>query len=161
MAAGVALVLLTGYLVAALVLFPAPLLPSERFVPRLVGLSEAEARREVRDGDMAVELRAREPHPAAPVGFVIWQDPPPGVAVQRGATIQLTLSDGPPRVAVPDVSGLDPDIAQRLLAAAGLGVDLGDSVTAKGIARGLAASTEPPAGDSARLGSRVVLHLAR
>lgn len=161
MAGGVAAVGLAGYLVAALLLFPAPLLPNERAVQRLLGLSEEEARREIARGDLAIEIRAREPHPSVPAGYVIWQDPPPGVAVPRGTTVQLTLSSGPPLVAVPDIAGLDPEIAQRLLAAAGLGMDVGDSVTAKGIGRGLAARTEPPAGDSARLGTRVVLYLAR
>jgi beta-lactam-binding protein with PASTA domain len=101
-----------GYLLAAVVLFPAPLLPNERSVPRLRG------------------------------------------------TVALTVSEGPPRVAVPGVDGLDPDLAQRLLRGAGLRVELVDSVPGT-LPAGVAVGTSPPARDSAQAGSALVLHLSK
>jgi serine/threonine-protein kinase len=87
-------------------------------------------------------------------------DPAPGVAVPRGSTVALTVSEGPPRVAVPDVRGLDADLAQRLLAAAGIAVASVDTVAGV-LPEGLAAGTAPAARDSVAAGSAVILHLSR
>ena len=137
LAGGVAATVLVGYLLAALLLFPAPLLPSEREVPRLIGSTAAEAALMLVRSGLKSEIADRERHPTFAAGTVIWQDPAPGVAVPRGSTVALTVSEGPPRVAVPDVRGLDADLAQRLLAAAGItvaGVDTVAGVLPEGLA---------------------------
>jgi len=151
----------SGYLVAALYLFPAPLLPNEREVPRILGLSESAAREDLDRQGLETAVAAREPHPTADVDEVIWQDPVAGVAVPRGTRVSLVLSDGPPRVAVPDVHGFDELMARRLLAAAGLGVDGVDTVLLKDVPPGIAAGTQPAAGESLRVGRGVTLQLAR
>jgi beta-lactam-binding protein with PASTA domain len=150
-----------GYLLAALVLFPAPLLPNERTVPRLLGEPYAVAQAELARGGLAVEVAGRARHPTARAGAVVWQDPPPGVTVPRGTTISLTLSAGPPRAAVPDVRGLDADLAQRLLWGAGLRVEQVDTVPGSQQPAGIAVSTSPRAGDSVTAGGTVILHLAK
>ena len=149
-----------GYLLAAVVLFPAPLMPNERSVPRLRGQTLEAARAELSAAGFVPEVGAPEPHPTAPAGTVIWQDPPPGVAAPRGDTVALTVSEGPPRAAVPNVAGLDPDLAQRLVRAAGLRVELVDTVPGSQPA-GIVAGTWPAAGDSVRGGSTLVLHLSK
>ena len=158
--AGVAATALGGYLVAALVLFPAPLLPSERQVPRLIGVTVAQAELLVAHSGLKSEIADRERHPALPAGSVVWQDPAPGVAVPRGTTVALTVSEGPPRVAVPDVRALDPDLALKLLAAAGIAVATVDTVASQ-LPAGLAVGTAPAAADSVVVGSAVILHLSR
>ena len=158
---GVAVMAGVGYLVAALVLFPAPLLPNERLVPRLLGESFVLAEAELARGGLVVEIAGREPHPTAPAGTVTWQDPPPGVAAPRGTTVSLTVSAGPPRAAVPDVRGLDQELAQRLIWGAGLRVEQVDSVPGSQQPAGVAVGTTPAAGDSLRMNGAVVLHLAR
>jgi serine/threonine-protein kinase len=80
--------------------------------------------------------------------------------VPRGTTVALTLSQGPPRVAVPDVHGLEADLAQQLLAAAGITVAGVDTIASQ-LPAGLAASTAPAARDSVMVGSEVILHLSR
>jgi serine/threonine-protein kinase len=158
---GVAVMAGGGYLVAALWLFPAPLLPNERQVPRLLGMAESDARLDlVRLGFEAV-AEGREAHPTSPAGTVIWQDPPPGVAAPRGARVALTVSAGAPQVLVPDVRGYDAALAQRLLTAGGLELDLVDTVTVKGLPPGVAAGTNPVAGESIAVGRGVTLHLVR
>jgi serine/threonine-protein kinase len=159
--AGVAAFGAGGYLVAALVLFPAPLLPSERHVPRLLGLSETEARGELARQHLQVEVTGNEPHPTADRGEVVWQDPPPGLVAPRGARVSLTLSAGPVRVAVPDVQGFDEMFARRLVRAAGLSVETVDSVLVKDLAAGVVVGSSPPAGDSLLVGRSITLHLAR
>lgn len=105
--------------------------------------------------------------------MVIWQDPPSAVAVPRGTLVQLTVSEGAPEVRVPEVRGLDLDLARRLLFAAGLVVARVD--TSRGAAIGpfwgesggwpepgeLALATEPPASSRVRRGEGVVLRIAR
>lgn len=157
---GVALMGGVGYLVAALLLFPAPLLPNEREVARVTGLGETEAQRELTRQDLVVAV-TREPHPTAPSGAVVWQDPPAGVAVPRGAEVRLTVSSGRSLVAVPDVYGLDYGMAMRFLGLAGLRVDQTDSVDTKEVPHGYALGTSPEAGDSLTMGRGVVLRVAR
>ena len=163
----VAVMAVAGYLVAALVLFPAPLLPSERTVAQVAGLMEDDAVRELERAGLVGAVVSRQPHAVVPEGQVIWQDPPAGVALPGGDSVQLIVSSGPPRVAVPDVRGYDMDLAQRLITAAGLHVELVDTVAAtKGAPAGLALSgmvsaTQPRAGDSVRAGSGLTIHVVQ
>jgi serine/threonine-protein kinase len=158
---GIAVTAAAGYLVAALVFFPAPLLPSERQVARVTGMTENEARRELEKQGLTAAVTGREPHPTLPTGAVLWQDPTAGVAVPRGTIVALVLSAGLPRVVVPDVRQYDIEFAQRLLMAAGLRVDGIDSLDVKGVPSGAAGSTNPAAGDSVLIGHSVQLHIAR
>ncbi len=158
---GVAVTAGAGYLVAALVLFPAPLLPNEREVARVLGIGEDDARRQLEAQGFGVDITGREPHPTASTGTVVWQDPPPGVVVPREARVELVVSSGAPRVAVPDVRGYDRDLAAQVLAATGIGVELVDTIGAKGLPPGVVAGTSPAAGDSVPLGLRLTLHLVR
>jgi len=82
------------------------------------------------------------------------------VAVPRGDTVHLTVSDGAPRTAVPDVRGLDADLAQRLLWGAGIRVAQVDTMPGNQPA-GVAQGTTPAAGDSIVSGGTVVLHLSK
>ena len=60
-----------------------------------------------------------------------------------------------------DVRGFDESLARRLLAAAGLAVDIVDSVLLKDVPSGVAAGTLPTAGESLQVGRGVTLQLAR
>ncbi|MFI5206790.1 MAG: PASTA domain-containing protein [Gemmatimonadales bacterium] len=157
---------IAGYLVAALVLFPAPMLPSERKVAQVAGLMEDDAVRELDRAGLVGAVVSRQPHALVPEGQVIWQDPPPGLALPGGDSVRLIVSSGPPRVAVPDVRGYDMDLAQRLIAAAGLHVEVVDTVAMKSTPAGLAPSgmvgaTTPRSGDSVRAGSGLTLHVVQ
>ena len=160
LAGGVALTALGGYLVAALLIFPAPLLPNERQVPRVIGVTVEEAQRALGAAGFRTEIADRAPHPTYEAGLVTWQDPSPGVAAPRGSAVALTVSAGTPRRVVPDVGGLDAELAQRLLWSAGLTVGSVDTVPGI-LPGGVASATEPPAGDSVATGSSVRLHVAK
>jgi beta-lactam-binding protein with PASTA domain len=157
---GVAVTALGGYLVAALLIFPAPLLPNERTVPRVIGTPVEEAQRALQAEGLRTEIAGWAPHPTYDAGLVTWQDPSPGVAAPRGSAVALTVSQGRPRRVVPDVRGLDPELAQHLLWAAGLTVGSVDTVPGT-LPSGVAAATDPTAGDSTAAGSSVHLHLAK
>jgi serine/threonine-protein kinase len=149
-----------GYLVAALLLFPAPFLSNDREVPRVIGATEDEAVRTLTDQGLTSEVTDRQRHATVAAGRVSWQDPAPGVAVPRGSVVSLTVSEGMLRTAVPDVRGLDAGLAQQLLWAAGLSVATVDSVASDQPA-GVAVGTAPAAHDSVTTGGSVRLRLSR
>jgi serine/threonine-protein kinase len=152
--------LLAGYLTAYVVLFPAPILSGHQLVPRVLGLSLAEAQAQVTQAHLVVAEGGADPHPTAPQGTVIWQDPPPGVIAPQGLKVTLVVSAGPPKIPVPDVSNLDAALAQRLVAAAGLVVSQVESVQS-GSPRGLAMLTRPPAGTALAPGAGLALVVSR
>ena len=136
---------LAGYLTAYLILFPAPILPGHQAVPRVLGLTVAEAQAEIQKSRLQVTDGGAEPHPTAAQGLVVWQDPPPGVIAPEGTKVTLVSSAGPPKIPVPDIAKLDVALAQSLVTAAGLVVSQVESVQAAA-PTGLAMLTRPPAG---------------
>lgn len=152
--------LLAGYLTAYLLLFPAPILPGHQAVPRVLGLTLPEAQAEVLKAQLQTTDGGAEPHPTAPQGVVIWQDPPPGLIAPEGAKVTLVSSAGPPKIPVPDVAGLDAALAQSLVAAAGLVVSQVESVQAAA-AQGLAMLTRPPAGTALTPGAGLIMVVSR
>ena len=149
-----------GYAVAALFIFPAPILAHRRVVPRVLGLPYAEAQSQITTAGLRVENSGAEPHPTAPTGTVIWQDPPPGVSAPSGAKITLVASSGPPKIPVPDVSGLDGGLSQKLVTAAGLTVAAVESVQAAAPA-GIVMLTRPPAAALLAPGGGVTIVVSR
>ena len=152
--------LVAGYLTAYLLLFPAPILPGHEAVPRVLGLSLAEAQAQVTKAQLEVVDGGADPHPTAAQGTVIWQDPPPGVIAPEGLKVTLVVSAGPPKIPVPDVAGLDAGLAQRLVVAAGLTVSQVESVQAAA-PQGLAMLTRPPAGTVLTPGAGLALVVSR
>ncbi len=151
---------LAGYLTAYLVLFPAPFLPGHQAVPRVLGLTLADAQGEIQKAKLQVADGGAEPHPTAPQGVVIWQDPPPDVIAAAGTKVTLVSSAGPPKIPVPDVGGLDATLAQSMVAAAGLVVSQVESVQAAA-PTGLAMMTRPPAGTALAPGAGLTIVVSR
>jgi serine/threonine-protein kinase len=151
---------LAGYLTAYLLVFPAPLLHGHEVVPRLIGLSLAEASSQLRKTGLQIHDGGSEPDPATPQGFVIWQDPPPGVSAPAGLRVTLVSSDGPPKIPVPDVTGLAGDLAQRLIVAAGLAAAQVESVQAAS-PPGITMMTRPAAGSVLASGAPVTVVVSR
>jgi serine/threonine-protein kinase len=83
--------------------------------------------------------------PVIPAGHIVWQDPPPGTVLPRGALVHLTASSGPAPIAVPDVTGFEVEQARQVIEAAGL--RLGDVDTVPNAAEaGVVVSTRPGTG---------------
>ena len=151
---------LAGYLTAYLVIFPAPLLHGHEAVPRVVGLSLTDATSAITKAGLQVQDGGSEPDPSTPQGYVIWQDPPPGVSAPAGLRVTLVSSDGPPKIPVPDVTGLGGALAQRLIAAAGLSAAQVESVQAPSVP-GVTMMTRPPAGTVLASGAPVTVVVSR
>jgi serine/threonine-protein kinase len=94
--------------------------------------------------------------PDVPRGAVLWQDPPPETILPPGATVQLTASDGPAPVTVPDVVGLSLPYAERILNAAGIKIGNVDTVRAAP-EPGVVMTVRPPPGNGRPRGSSVDL----
>src|SRR6185436_13840595 len=94
-------------------------------------------------------------HPTAPQGQAVWQDPPPEVLVSSGTTVEIALSDGPPRVLVPDVTGYDSATARLLIESAGLTANTEQAQTAA--PKGVVVNSRPPSGSALNPGRQVTL----
>jgi serine/threonine-protein kinase len=149
-----------GYLLAYLVIFPAPLLPGHEAVPRLLGLTQAEAQTQLKNASLRMHDGGSESHFTAPQGAIIWQDPPPGVLAPENTAVTLVASAGPPKIPVPDVVGFDGALAVRLLRAGGLGPGDIDSVQAPA-PPGVVVQTRPSASAMLPVGGSVGLVVSR
>lgn len=98
---------------------PAPVL-----APDLVGRDAADARLTAQDAGLLVKVEHTRHDPDIPEGQVISQVPAPGSTTSRNALVRLTVSEGPRRVAVPDVSGLTVQQARDRAAEAGLRLEV-------------------------------------
>ena len=145
-----------GYLITVIWLFPAPLFSSDHPVPRVLDEDGAEARHRLDQQGFRTRMQDDEPHPTAPRGAVIWQDPAPGTVLPAGSTVLLTASAGPAPVAVPDVVGIDESQARKIIEAAGLKPGAADSVPA-GSDPGVVVATRPATGVGRDPGSTVDL----
>lgn len=148
-----------GYFTAYFVIFPAPILPGHQTVPRVLGLTRAEAQEQLSKAELGVEDDGTEPHPTATEGSVIWQDPPPGVVAPEGTRVALVISAGPPKIPLPDVTGFDGELARRILTVAGLKAQV-ESVAAPA-QRGVTLVTRPAAGASLSPGASVTVVVSR
>lgn len=147
---------LLGYLFTALVLFPAPIFASSRTVPRVIGLALSDAEQTLNQANLDVGTTETLAHPTAARGVVVWQDPPPQVAVPEGTPVRLGVSGGPQRVPVPDLTGYDAPLAGQLVQASGLTVGRIDSTQAP-VPKGVVVNTRPPAGTPLSPGTGITL----
>src|SRR5436190_21693465 len=85
-------------------------------------------------------------------GIVFKQDPDPGSKVDKGGTVTIWVSTGPPKVKTPDVKGQQWTDAQQALTDAGL-VPVEHFVPGK--TKGQVTATDPPAGAAVAKGSKV------
>ncbi|MFP5224099.1 MAG: PASTA domain-containing protein [Actinomycetota bacterium] len=71
-------------------------------VPVVDGKGRAEAQNRLEDAGFKVRVELQESR-SVPDGEVIGTEPKGGTSAQRGSTITMIVSDGPPRVTVPDL----------------------------------------------------------
>ena len=107
-------------------------------VPELRGLGEGDAQALLADQGLTTEWSTDGRFDEqVPKGHVLLQNPRPGVYVKRNTEVTLTLSRGPRRIEVPDLSGQALQAAQVSLAGAGLVVgrtfDVYDATGASGV----------------------------
>jgi serine/threonine-protein kinase len=139
--------LAAGYLIAATVVFSSPDRTPEALiaVPDLIGESAESASEGTEAAGLSFRVTGEIHHPDEPVGNVIAQLPLPGQFAVSETEIQATLSLGPERVAVPDVTGLSE--SQAALVLGRLGFSTATRTTASQYRKGQVIRTEPEAGE--------------
>ncbi|MFD9004910.1 Stk1 family PASTA domain-containing Ser/Thr kinase [Streptomyces sp. NPDC059582] len=84
-------------------------------VPNLVGASVADARNLLTNSDLELGTVTKKPCEEQPKGNVCDQDPQAKTEVQKNSTVNLVVSTGAPKVAVPSVVGQKLDEAKDTL----------------------------------------------
>ena len=152
----VALTALVGYVITTVWMAPDTVDSSDHSVPRVLALPVDKARGELAGLGFRVRMEGQRTSPDVPRGAVLWQDPPPETILPPGTTVQLTVSDGPASITVPDVVGLSLPYAERILSAAGIKIGNVDTVRAAQ-EPGVVMSVRPPPGNGRPRGSSVDL----
>ena len=132
--------------------------PKKVSVPLVVKLMESQAQADVVSAGLQPNvISENSPYPS---GTVIHQDPYNGTLVDKGSTVQLTVSSGPRMTTVPNVASLPRAQAQSQLEAAGLKVSKVLTETSSSVSAGDATRTLPVYGLSVQRGSSVTLWIS-
>lgn len=121
------LVLLTVGMISALTAMHFAIRGREVVIPNLVGMAPVDAQRTALAEGLEMEVQREYYSPSVPEGKIMSQMPPPGTTVKRGFQVRVARSLGPQRVAIPDVTGQTPRVAQINIERRGL--DLGTMAT--------------------------------
>jgi serine/threonine-protein kinase len=133
--------------------------PATAAVPSVVGLSvdEAQARLHAAgfNGNPTFVNNS-----TAPQGQVISQNPAPGTTATKGTTVNFNVSNGPPKVTVPDVVGYTSQQAVSTLEAAGFQVTQQYSST-DASQDNIVQGQNPPGNSQAEKGSMVTITIGQ
>ena len=151
-----ALGFLTAYLVVFFFVFPTDVVPRERPVPDVTGMSFEQAVARLKDDGFRADTAEQTWHGAAGRGIVLGQNPRAGTVEERGALVLLDISLGRRQTRVPDVVGLPEGEARRTLEAEGFTV--AEAVAeASDLPRGQVIATIPAVGQIVTLPTSVRL----
>lgn len=156
----IALTFVVGYGISVLWLSPGTVFTKDHALPRVLELTQAEARRTLTELGFRPRLDGERHNDAFPRGTVIWQDPPAGTVLPPNSVVQLVVSAGPSLVAVPDVIGMSLPQATKIMSAAGVRLGSVDTV-AGGSERGIVLATRPTPGVGRPRGAPVALVVSR
>jgi eukaryotic-like serine/threonine-protein kinase len=126
-------------------------------VPRVVGLTESQARARLAEAELKGDVDRRRSNRKA--GIVFAQSPGAGVQLDEGQTVEILVSSGLIRVAVPNMIGLKEAEARRRLEAAKFEVKI-ERVFASA-PEGTVVDQQPQSGERAAPGSLVTLKVSK
>ena len=155
--AGITLVgWLAGYLLSTRVLFPAPPPPGDLHeVPDVRGLEIAAAREALAESGLELGVVDSLLHPSVPESVILGQSPLPGQVARPDTPVRVTVSLGPQRRAVPDVTGLHVDRARIVLETSGFLISTDSTESEE--PRGRVVDVTPAAGQQVVLPGQVRL----
>jgi len=128
--------------------------PSKVRVPAVANMSEVDARRAVGAAGLEATV-SRQSDPRVAEGMVISSVPAAGTEVDRGSTVNLTVSTG--AITVPDLRGLTPEQATTKLTGLGLKVGTVEGGYDSDAEEGTVISSRPAAHTPVAAGSAVDL----
>ncbi len=150
---GLAFAVVAAMIAGAVALAP----PGQVRVPALHGLSRAAILAKTRRLSLRPAFSTR--YSPAPPGTAIGQTPAPGARVDDGSVVRVSLSNGPPPIQVPRVTGQSSSPASAILSSLGLTVHV-TSVPAPGVQPGVVTGQSPSAGHYVRPRAAIVLTVA-
>lgn len=110
---------LLAYLIVAFFIFPAGVIPEDVRVPNVVGLTYAEATRQLEQVGLKAERGEQRFHNAAPKGTILDQKPPADSREAPGIKVSLVVSSGQRYGTIPGVIGMSRELALNALETAG------------------------------------------
>ena len=125
-------------------------------VPRVVGLSEEEARGRLAEEGFGVTVEIRK-SPPQEKGSVMEQSVPAGKKVHRGSRIALAVGGGPRIVQAPRLVGLTSAKAEKSLEEAGLSLGERKETPSEAVPTGEVVAQDPATGEGAKRGTKVDL----
>ncbi len=151
--------LLAGLVVAAVVLALLLLSGGDRVqVPEVVGAPQSDAEIALKRKGFDTDVTLRESEKAK--GIVIGQDPSPGTRLEKGETVQLTVSAGPGTARIPDLRTRGRIEARRTLTELGFDIEE-ERVFDDEVGENRVVDTRPPPGSELEKGETVTLVVSR
>ncbi len=127
-------------------------------VPFVEGQRWPEARKNIQDAGLR-PVKVNRSHDTFAVGIVFRQSPDAGERVPKGNAVQVFVSTGKPRVAVPDVVGAREAAAEVTLRAAGLVPDTHEIFSDRPV--GTVIAQDPKGGTSVVKGGTVRINISK
>jgi serine/threonine-protein kinase len=124
-------------------------------VPSLEGLTREEAQVQLAGSGLALGEVGEAPSNSAPTGTVIEQDPQAGTSAKPETPVNVTLSSGPERVTVPDLSGMSLSGVTQALSGAALKLGRQGAAPSDTVPAGAVAQQNPAKGEEAQPGTAV------
>jgi eukaryotic-like serine/threonine-protein kinase len=119
------------------------------------------AQRSVEAAGLAFEVDSKAYSETVPAGRVISTDPGPGERILKSGTVSAVVSKGPERYRVPDVEGLDRDVAVKKIAARHLALQRTREVWNETVPEGKVIAVRPAPGSSVKPDTPAVLTVSR
>ena len=129
-------------------------------MPRVVGLTEAEAVVIIEENNLEVGETTKESSETVEAGLVIRSDPAAQAKIKEGTKVKLVISSGSGTIAVPDLVGLTPEEAKVKLTDAKLEYASGQAEPSPNIESGKVSSQNPPAGSKVAPGTKITCNLS-
>jgi beta-lactam-binding protein with PASTA domain/tRNA A-37 threonylcarbamoyl transferase component Bud32 len=92
-------------------------------LPNFVGMQLAQAQAQAQQSGYAIQF-VMVTNSTQPPNTIISQSPPPGSPITPGEVVSVKVSQGPPNVPVPDVTGMSAHQAEKVLSHAGFQVNV-------------------------------------
>lgn len=132
--------------------------PAKATVPKLDGLSEADARLALATEGLILIVSGHEPSDEAEGGSVIAQDKPAGTPADKGSVINVTLAEQKPTV--PNVVGKTVEEAGALLESHGFKLQIGETKPDPAVPPGQVVSQIPAAEQKLVKGETVTVQVS-
>ncbi|MER6265759.1 Stk1 family PASTA domain-containing Ser/Thr kinase [Streptomyces sp900105755] len=130
-------------------------------VPPLLSKTEAEATARLKEAGLDVGSVEHAYSDTVKRGTVISTDPAAGRRIRSNDSVQLTISDGPETVKVPDVQGRTLARARLLLTADGLEPGMVTREFSEDVPKGSVISSDPGAGTRRHAGTAIALVVSK